>query len=85
MKRKRSNRDSTSRGTGSSNPSPSSGESYKLDHPDGMQRDRLAQLGADRSLACRGASQIGKKRAAPPTDPMETAPGEPFDLERLAA
>ena len=30
-------------------------------------------------------AQIDKKRPAPPTDPMETAPDQPFAPERLAA
>jgi hypothetical protein len=30
-------------------------------------------------------AQIEKKRPAPPTDTMETAPDQPFDPERLAA
>ena len=54
---------------------------------------KARRLAADHAAQDRAAAaaktwllaQIGKKRAAPPTDPVETAPGEPFDLERLAA
>jgi hypothetical protein len=47
---------------------------------DHAQQDRAAAAAKTWLLA-----QIGKKRPALPTDPMETAPDQPFDPERLAA
>ena len=55
-----------------------------------LKARRLADEDADRERADAAVqawlvAQIGKKRPAPPTDAMETAPDEPFVPERLAA
>ena len=47
--------------------------------------DDAEREGADAAVKAWLLAQIGKKRPAPPTDAMESAPDEPFAAERLAA
>ena len=55
-----------------------------------LKARRLAEDHAEQERAAAAANtwllaHVENKRPAPPTDPMETVPDQPFDAERLAA